>query len=165
MNWDAIGAIAELVGAIAVVATLIYVGVQVRQNTLSNHNAALQTISTQYAEWLSLISENADVAHIFHKGQEDLAQLSEEERIRYGMLLTQLCRAVEAQYHQHQTKASPEEVWKSTLDSFLTVLSRPGGYEWWKKYGHRFSVSFCELISKELKMSSTPPDKSSGSGA
>ena len=33
MNWDAVGAIAELAGAIAVVATLIYLTVQVRQNS------------------------------------------------------------------------------------------------------------------------------------
>lgn len=33
MNWDAIGAIAEVVGVIAVVLSLIYVGFQVRQNT------------------------------------------------------------------------------------------------------------------------------------
>ena len=35
MNWDAIGAIGEIVGAAAVVVTLIYVAVQVRQNTKS----------------------------------------------------------------------------------------------------------------------------------
>ena len=35
MNWDAIGAIAELTGAFAVVLTLIYLAVQLRQNTIS----------------------------------------------------------------------------------------------------------------------------------
>ena len=33
MNWDAITAIAELAGVVAVVVSLIYVGFQVRQNT------------------------------------------------------------------------------------------------------------------------------------
>ncbi len=33
MNWDAIGAIGEVVGAIAVVATLFYLAFQIRQNT------------------------------------------------------------------------------------------------------------------------------------
>ncbi|MFT4562959.1 MAG: hypothetical protein ACI9BW_002710 [Gammaproteobacteria bacterium] len=33
MNWDALGAISELVGALAVVATLVYLAIQIRQNT------------------------------------------------------------------------------------------------------------------------------------
>jgi hypothetical protein len=33
MNWDAIGAIGEIVGAIAVLATLIYLAIQIRQNS------------------------------------------------------------------------------------------------------------------------------------
>ena len=35
MNWDAIGAIGEVTGAITVVITLIYLSIQVRQNTRS----------------------------------------------------------------------------------------------------------------------------------
>ena len=33
MNWDAVGAIGEIVGALAVVITLVYLAIQVRQNT------------------------------------------------------------------------------------------------------------------------------------
>ena len=33
MNWDAIGAIAELLGAIGVIASLVYLATQIRQNT------------------------------------------------------------------------------------------------------------------------------------
>ena len=35
MNWDALGAIGELIGAVAVIATLVYVAAQVRENTKS----------------------------------------------------------------------------------------------------------------------------------
>ncbi|MGI9324326.1 MAG: hypothetical protein ACR2PZ_03835 [Pseudomonadales bacterium] len=42
MNWDAIEAIGEVVGAVAVVLTLIYLSVQLRQNTRSSKLAALQ---------------------------------------------------------------------------------------------------------------------------
>lgn len=33
MNWDALGAIGEMLGAIGVIATLLYLSVQIRQNT------------------------------------------------------------------------------------------------------------------------------------
>ena len=35
MNWEALGAIGEIVGAVAVIATLAYLAVQIRQNSLA----------------------------------------------------------------------------------------------------------------------------------
>ena len=68
MNWEAVGAIGEVVGALAVVATLIYLASQIRQNMMSNRNAALETISAQNAAWLSLITQDAEVARIYSTG-------------------------------------------------------------------------------------------------
>lgn len=42
MNWEAIGAIGEVVGAVAVVATLIYLIAQLKQNTAGIHAATIQ---------------------------------------------------------------------------------------------------------------------------
>jgi len=39
MNWDAVGAIAELIGATAVVLTLVYLSIQLRQNTRAVEHA------------------------------------------------------------------------------------------------------------------------------
>ncbi len=41
MNWDALGAVGEIVGAVAVVATLVYLSIQIRQNTKSERASAL----------------------------------------------------------------------------------------------------------------------------
>ncbi len=43
MNWQAIGAIGELVGGIAVIGTLIYLASQIRQNTKMNASAIRQS--------------------------------------------------------------------------------------------------------------------------
>ncbi len=64
MDIMELGAIGELVGGVAVVVTLIYLAVQVRVNTATNRSAALQMISSQNAEWLSLITQSEKVAEI-----------------------------------------------------------------------------------------------------
>jgi len=46
MNWEAIGAVSETIGAIAVVVTLIYLAVQIRQNS---ENLAAQVRATNFA--------------------------------------------------------------------------------------------------------------------
>ena len=57
MNWDAISALSEFIGAIAVVVTLIYLAVQVRQNTQSIKTSTLQANT---ALWNSMFSAIAD---------------------------------------------------------------------------------------------------------
>jgi len=44
MNWEAIGAIGEIVGAVAVVVTIGYLAVQIRQNTRSVRDSAFQEV-------------------------------------------------------------------------------------------------------------------------
>ena len=48
MNWDAIGAIAELLGAFGVIASLIYLATQIRQNTKSVRMASHHGVAVQF---------------------------------------------------------------------------------------------------------------------
>jgi hypothetical protein len=54
MNWDAIGAIGEVLGAIAVVVTLIYLGVQIRQNT-EREKMSQEFVANQYFNELRML--------------------------------------------------------------------------------------------------------------
>ncbi len=42
MNWDVIGAVGEIIGALAVVATLIYLAIQIRENTRASKSEAFR---------------------------------------------------------------------------------------------------------------------------
>jgi hypothetical protein len=93
MNWEAIGAIGETVGAVAVIATLFYLAVQIRQNNRNEEenirrlrlDAGVSTIEafSRYRAYLC----QADLAAIHLKGITDYAALSDVERVRFGALL------------------------------------------------------------------------------
>ena len=150
MNWQAIGAIGEVLGGIAVILTLLYLAAQIRQNTISNRQTALQTISVQNAEWLSLIVNDADVARIFRSGQYDLESLEKEDAVRYGMLMTQFCRVFDTQYHQYLTGALTEDLWTSSARSIAFVMNRSGAKLWWSRFGNQFSDPFQEFMEQTL---------------
>ncbi len=44
MNWDAIGAIGEILGALGVLVTLVYLATQIRENTRSLQAVSLQSV-------------------------------------------------------------------------------------------------------------------------
>ena len=65
MNWDALGALGELVGAAAVVATLIYLSVQLRQNTRTVKLSSAQAVTEELQAMFSLLSSDQSLAEIF----------------------------------------------------------------------------------------------------
>ena len=68
MNWEAIGAIGEIVGAIAVVVTVGYLAVQIRQNTRSIRAAAVHQATVGASDFARSIAESEELARIFSAG-------------------------------------------------------------------------------------------------
>jgi hypothetical protein len=65
VNREARGALAELLGALGVIVTLVYLAVPIRQNAASNRKGALQNVTPQDADFLAVVSGNSALADIF----------------------------------------------------------------------------------------------------
>lgn len=50
MNWDAVGAIGEIIGATAVVVSLVYLAIQIRQNTNASKAATVQDMTNKWVQ-------------------------------------------------------------------------------------------------------------------
>jgi hypothetical protein len=81
MNWEAVGAIAELLGAAGVVVTLVYLSVQVRQNSREIVDSRTQRVFELMIETRSSFAEGK-IAPIQAKVDAN-EELSPEEQIRY----------------------------------------------------------------------------------
>jgi hypothetical protein len=82
MNWDALGAIGELIGAVAVVVTLLYVARQIHQANAQTQARARYSFIEAYGHMNSSITENKDVASIFRRGLKE-HELDEDEGIQF----------------------------------------------------------------------------------
>mgnify|MGYP001554919510 FL=1 len=80
MNWDAIGAIGEVLGALGVIATLIYLTTQIRQNTNAMRASSLDS-ETQISNDVRLgILSDPELTKIYYEGLKNVASLNDIER-------------------------------------------------------------------------------------
>ena len=79
MDWIAVGAIAELIGAIAVVLTLFYLADQVRNNTRMARSAATSEAVAAIREATTFFVNDSSMNELFRKGIVNLGDLSAEE--------------------------------------------------------------------------------------
>ena len=159
MNWDAIGATAEMLGSVAVVATLMYLAVQMRQNTQSNRTAAIQTMASQDSAWLSAVAQNTELSDVVSRGWRDLSDLSESELARFSAIMAQSCRQYDSQYCLWSDGAIPENLWRASERTLRFSMSRPGSQVWWSTAKFLFSEEFQSLVDELLsrEVESTRP--------
>lgn len=150
MNWEAIGAIGEILGAIGVIVTLGYLAVQIRQNSASVRASTLQHMTEASASLHDLLASNADLGRIIHAGAGDLGALTSDERLRFQSFMMGFLRRLEhIQRESSQRRVSHEE-WAGLLASAISVMSQPGSLEWWAENSQRFNPEFAEWLDREL---------------
>jgi hypothetical protein len=122
VNWNAIAAVGEIVGAIAVVVTLIYVASQVRQATCATQAATFQAASTLEQEFLLVLGQDPATARTWATYMfGDPFTLPEDERTQAVFLMGSLLRRLENVYHQHKLNTISDDAWSSRQGMFAAV--------------------------------------------
>ncbi len=151
MSWNAVTAISQLVGAIAVVATLIYLSIQIRQGTAATRSATFQNIISQSIAFTGDLSRNPELVMLFRKGMADLAALSEIELARFDYLLLSLLRRFEIVHYQTGKGFIEPGDWEGLRESLFRVAGSPGGRAWWRGHCSVFNSGFRVYLENELR--------------
>lgn len=163
MNWDAIGAIGQIVGAVLVGVTLVYLAIQLRQNTAAMKSSTFQAISTSMGSIMEIYATHSDIAPLLIKAQAGLDQLSAAERVRFGFLMMMAFRRVETVVVQRNLGLIDPELTHGFERSAMSALRAPGTREWWETAKGGFSELFSTWVDKQLA-SDLPPAMHAGLG-
>ncbi len=129
MNWDMVGALSEFFGAIAVVASLVYLSIQLRLTREGDQIATFQSIVDGFTEHSDRFFLAADGLAL--RGLTDRSSLSEEDRLRFDQLLANMLSQLEMSEWSLEAGLLSEEA-VSQMDWFLErrVFVYPGAREW-----------------------------------
>ena len=150
MSIQDLGAIGELVAAIATVATLIYLAVQLRQNTRALRSATFQQISAQMGQNVETITTNADLAEIVAKTLSQDPDLTPAERIRLQGLFVMSMRRIEAVFVQSELGSIDPELATGFENSLLPLLLSSEGAAWWRNASRTFHAAFVAYVNRRL---------------
>ena len=163
MNWEAIGALSELVGAAVVVVSVVYLAIQVRQNTISVRSATVHAISESFADFTAKLSDDSELLELYIRGLAEDPQLSTLERLRFDFLILTLLRKLEYAFKEHEAGAIRETEWRGWSVPLRLVFSSPGGRRWWSDWAPVISEEFQQHVAgmlgshDALKVSDTHP--------
>ena len=147
MNWEAIGAIGEVAGAIGVIVTLIYLSIQIRHNTRSSRLASFQSTTEMLTTVNTLIAGNDEIADIFARiYNEPDPELTPKDRIKFTFTNLCLFRAWETAYFQRSEGMALHQSWLRYEQSIRAQIAVPRVREWWLNNTFGFTEEFRQYV-------------------
>lgn len=157
MNWEAIGAIGEVLGAAAVVVTLGYLAIQIKQNSQAVKNSAAQSLLSEANESLRVASSDPSTARAVILGQTLIEELSEGEKAQFIAWVFSWMRTVEQAYFQYLQGYIDEEIWEGHRTHHRQLIITPGIAVWWSSRRPFYSQKFQNYMDECAALGSDVP--------
>jgi len=149
---------AQVIGAIAVVISLFYVGFQIKRNTSAVRSATAQAIHNNYADWYMNLMGDAELNRIALKGVRDYASLDDIEKAQFIETFMAFISFSQNAFYQWRKKALSPWLWDGWELHVMNFLSAPGGKGFWKERGYVFGKEYRDYVEKVIMTKKPPPD-------
>jgi hypothetical protein len=147
MNWDAIGAVAEAIGGLGVILTLVYLSLQIRGSNRVAKAQSRQSM-TEFAMGISRFrAEHADryakiiSGEVLSAGDKEFLYWIHMQMITYG----------EAYFQQFQLGLIPDTHWEGFSNWIDSYIESPEFAEFWQSDNASFAEDYRKWIEQKVK--------------
>jgi len=150
MNWEAIEAIAEVIGAIAVLATLLYLARQIQQTGRYAKANTQQVLVDEYNRYFKELSGDETMRRRFRLAMRSWEQLPNDDRAAVHIYLASLINHFEQVYYLNETELVPDAVFDAFRRLTLAIILTEGGAEFWAECKGAFGTDICDYLDTQL---------------
>ena len=147
--------IAQMVAAVILVLSVIYLALQVHQNThalrLSNYQAGTVTM----ANVMGMLTNSEEITDIYLRGIAAHETLNDIEQIRFRMLGMQFIRTFSEHFESQYEGAMRKGRWEASQRAHLDVMQTPGMQAVWSTRKHWFPDNFQAYMDNIIERSAT----------
>lgn len=145
MNWEALGAIGDIVGAFGVVISLLYLAIQIRAQNRESRIASVHELTESFRDAI-LSFQNPNLADVWARAKTDFESLSETERLQFMSMVQHIFRVWEDAFRQYQGKRLDPTMWEAMVVQFSGYLSLPGVMRVWAIRKQSYGADFRHFV-------------------
>ena len=146
MDFDKANHWLTLVANLAVVAGILFLGVELRQNTKQLQLQSYQSWVAANLEINTAIS-NPELAAIVSRGHVDSTNLTSESYIAYAMFHMSMLQMAQSTHYLYLQGSLDKELWQSEMERAALIISQAGVRQWWEAGGKtQLTPSFVKFL-------------------
>ncbi|NJN64965.1 MAG: hypothetical protein HC882_08885 [Acidobacteria bacterium] len=158
MNWEALGAFSELVGAAGVIGSLLYLAAQVRTGNRASAVQAKLESTRLLNDFMDLLIQRPELNQLMLKARKGLDSLTPDEYLHFSNMSLKAFWFFSAGHFQFRRRTLAEGDWaeiKAVLDYWLRS---EGCRDWWENLGRSmYGDTFIAFIESEIsKLAALP---------
>jgi hypothetical protein len=150
MNWDAAGAIGEIVGALAVVVTLGYLGVQTGHVHRTARSDARQRILDEWSNALSNFVGSEENRSVLCRGLEDFESLEQPDLLMFNHWFSVFGANLFNALRLRDEGILDDEAFMYISDNFVGTCCTSGGAAWWHASASVFPPSLARYVNEQI---------------
>ena len=141
LTLDSAAKVAEVVGAVAVVVGLLFVVIEIRENTIAQQFSATQTLVSEYNTAVSAINDREFVC-IYIRAGNDFQSLSQSDKIRFSILMQPVFRTFEQLHYSDLNGTIDVNVYSGFERQYAAMMQLPGNRQYWAARRDWFGQTF-----------------------
>ena len=149
MNWDAIGAIGEILGSLAVLVSLIYLAAQIKSNTQQLKFDASNSVANSADRGMDPVYSEPCMS-IWNKGHRSYTELSADERHIFDALMVRSINNFQSMIFARREGLIEEEIFQRThIGWYSSLVHSNGGAEWFENGRKLFIPEVAEMLREK----------------
>ena len=147
MTLADLGNIGEIVGGLAVMVSVLYLAVQIRQSSRISKFEAHRSLSVSMTSIINDVARDPEMYRIWKAAVDTPDEASYDDRERFGMILYQAFTAFSDADRFADIDSDLVERYHAYLDRYLRM---PVVLDWWSRQGQYFPEHFRRRVEKRL---------------
>jgi hypothetical protein len=146
MNWEMLSAIGQLAAALGVIPSLIYLGIQIREQNKERRRAAINLLTAQWSDLVQSAQDHADFAAVFLDGIRSFHSLDAVAKLRFSAFFTRFTRNCEGMFLYYRDGALDKALWGEVKRTISDYFAYPGVKQWWSTRKHWLTDEFRAVV-------------------
>ena len=156
MNWEMLSAIGQVVAAIGVIPSLIYLAVQIREQNKERRRAGINILTAQWGDLVKSGQESREFAAFFLRGMSSFHELDAPDKLRFSAFFTRYTRNCEGMFIYYRDGALEKALWDEVERTMSDYFAYPGVREWWATRKHWLTDEFRAVVETIIAKNPEP---------
>lgn len=164
LSLEQVSYLAEIIGVAAVIGSIIYLAIQVKQSTQAMRSETSNVVTTNAMGQYHLFASDGELLDIVQRGSHDPDSLTAVERGRFYSMLFGTMVSWQNLYYQWKNNVMDSEAWKPWENLIIDMMSLPGSESVWEARKRYFQISYRRYIEELMTKPANPEYKFLGVG-
>ena len=156
MNWEMLAAIGQLAAVFVGIPSLIYLAVQIREQTKERRQAAVNVLTAQWGDLTCALHESAEFSAIYLRGVQSFDDLDAVSKLRFSAFQNRFFKNFEGMYYSRCDGILTPELWGEIERTMSDFLAYDGVRQWWETRKHWHTEEFGRVVDAIIARDDEP---------